>query len=149
MKQKSGWLIFLLLIVMLLQACSPRQIPPEILIPPEEPSAKTGEVFVLTPGEALVIDGGPMLVGVEQVLEDSRCPANAVCVRAGSVKVQVRVDQKPYTLTLGDLLEGDRNLVGLENCQTLRLVDVQPYPILEDSNSTPEVYLVVEGYLCD
>ena len=90
-----------------------------------------GEV-VLKPGETASHASGSITVTFVEVREDSRCPADAVCVWAGQVKVLLEVaygtETQQYTLTLDTLLEGDVNSVSIGGV-TITLVQVDPYPL--------------------
>ncbi len=141
MKTKTALMMIVLLLT--LAACS--LIPPTPETPPAEPNVPLGETFVLTPGEATQVADGLFLVGFDAVLEDSRCPANANCVWAGEVKVQVSVDGQLLTLTLGASTDTGENTADLGNGYLLTLLDVQPYPSLEADSGAPEISLVVTG----
>ncbi len=82
-----------------------------------------GQEFVLAPGDTAVVSGGGPRIRFEKVLQDSRCPSDVVCVRAGEVIVE---------LTIGD---GSTETVSLQPGQsavrgryTVILVAVDPYP---------------------
>ena len=85
----------------------------------------------LKPGETLTTSQGITITFVE-VIEDSRCPADAMCVWQGNVKVRIEVgfgtEVQQYVLTLGELLEGDANAVDISG-HIISLLDVQPYPL--------------------
>ena len=81
------------------------------------------EELTLALGEAAVTsDGGPKLT-FEEVIEDSRCPMDALCVWAGQVVIDVSVgnasparhSMRPDESVLWDRFE-------------VRLVRVEPYP---------------------
>lgn len=59
-------------------------------VPPEEPSPapSTGFAVVRIGGEVLV---GGAFVRATRIVEDSRCPASVQCIRAGTVRVAVRI----------------------------------------------------------
>ena len=87
---------------------------------PTEPSARgvpLGQPFRLGVGESASIQGVSLLLGFEQVLEDSRCPADALCVWAGDARMrawarlqgQARRDLELHTLQPNPLeLDGVR-----------------------------------------
>jgi hypothetical protein len=52
------------------------------------PGQALGETLVLTPGQE-VRAGGILRLGFHQVLGDSRCPTDVVCVWAGNAEVQI------------------------------------------------------------
>lgn len=84
----------------------------------------------LKPGQTLT--SGGLSVTFIEVLEDSRCPADAMCIWQGNVKVRIEVaagtEVQQYVLTLGELLAGDTNAAEVPG-HTVSLQDVQPYPL--------------------
>ncbi len=82
-----------------------------------------GQEFVLAPGDTALVAGGGPRIRFVKVLQDSRCPSDVVCVRAGEVVVE---------LTIAD---GSTETVSLQPGQstardgyTVILVTVDPYP---------------------
>jgi hypothetical protein len=65
-------------------------VPPPAPVEEEEPMNRYGDVGVAL-GETATFPGGLSIRPIS-VLEDSRCPQNAQCIRAGTVKVSVRID---------------------------------------------------------
>lgn len=88
--------------------------------------------YVLKVGESISNAAGSVKIRFVEVLEDSRCPADATCIWAGQAKVLVEVKNgtvaQQYTLTLDTLLEGDVNSIDIES-YTITLVQVDPYPL--------------------
>jgi len=67
---------------------------------PTEPSGRgvpLGQPFRLAVGESASVQGASLVLGFEQVLEDSRCPADALCVWAGDARLRAwaRLDGQP------------------------------------------------------
>ena len=86
----------------------------------------------LRPGQSLDdVQSGSVLTFVE-IVTDSRCPADAICVTSGFVQILLRIEQGELTrdvaLTLGDMTAGDTDTVEVGGF-TVTLVDVQPYPL--------------------
>jgi hypothetical protein len=50
--------------------------------------------FVLAPGESATVSGAGLTVGFERVLNDSRCPADALCVTAGDAEIALSVRRR-------------------------------------------------------
>ena len=123
----------LTLLAVLLAACQPAN-----------PAALPGGKVVLSPGETIASGDGNETITFLEVLADSRCPADATCVWQGNVSVLLQVvsggQTRQVTLTLGELLAGDVNLVTV-NGATVSLVDVQPYP-LASQHTDPTHYEV-------
>lgn len=87
----------------------------------------------LRPGQTLDdVQSGPVLTFVE-IVQDSRCPADATCMTSGVARVLLKIDQVEITreviLTLGDLVEGDVNSIEVGEW-TVRLTEVNPYPLI-------------------
>ena len=100
-------------------------------------SARPGQDFDARIGETVAIAGEPLTVTFEQVVEDSRCPANAACVWAGTavVRIGLRVaDTQRGTLRLETLSDAERE--GVFQKYRLRLVQLRPTPA--DSRRIPD-----------
>lgn len=114
----------LMLVASLLAACAP--IPA-----PASGRFEAGQV-VLQPGQGLDdVQSGSVLTFVE-IINDSRCPADAICVTSGFVQVMREVQQgeitRHETLTLGDLPDGAVSSSAVGEW-TVTLVEVNPYPL--------------------
>lgn len=87
---------------------------------------------VLALGQSVASADGSVTITFVEILEDSRCPADAMCVWQGNVKVLIEVSQgteaQQFTLTLGELLEGDVNSITVGD-STVTLTQVDPYPL--------------------
>ncbi|UYN92006.1 MAG: hypothetical protein KIT70_00575 [Anaerolineales bacterium] len=86
----------------------------------------------MSPGERLDdVQSGSVLTFVE-IVQDSRCPADAICVSSGFVQARFLIEQGEITrdvvLTLGDMSTGDINSVEIGGW-TVTLVEVNPYPL--------------------
>ena len=107
--------------------------------------AYTGEAEVEL-GTAVALDG--LAVSFDRVVEDSRCPEDAVCIWPGMAVVALTVEGRPLTLPVVDpdrVAESDVRFGNL----VLAAIDLVPYPQHENpSGATPVVTLVtrtVEG----
>jgi len=109
-----------------------------------ESGALLGQNFTLKQGESLQISEGQLVVGVIEVLEDSRCPAGMECFWEGNAKVLVSVGEQEFTLTIGKLLEGDQNAVELGNGLSMRLLRLDPYPEGGEGSKDYLVTLIIE-----
>ncbi|MFN8093112.1 MAG: hypothetical protein U0599_12995 [Vicinamibacteria bacterium] len=90
-------------------------------------SATAGDValgveFALAPGQSVAVGEDGFPVRFVAVVEDSRCPKDVTCVRAGRVVVSVTAGTAAEPSTLEP--EGSVNARG----HRLRLVRVEPYP---------------------
>lgn len=117
---KSKILITLSLVVIILAACTPAG------------SLPLGD-NVLAVGES--VSGEGVTVTFVQVLHDSRCPADAICVRSGSVQILLRTTEggnsQDHTLTLGDMEAGDIDSITVGG-HRFTLTEVNPYPLASD-----------------
>src|SRR3972149_9385747 len=77
---------------------------------PAAPGALPYGQVVRSLGESIASADGSIGVSFIEVVEDSRCPADAICITSGSVRVLVQVtlgtESFQPTLTLGDMLAG-------------------------------------------
>lgn len=109
-----------------------------------EPRRNMGEGFTLGEGETAWIEGDVYQITVEEVLEDSRCPQGAECFWEGNAKVQVRVGEEVYVLTLGKLRPGDQDSVSIGDGLVLRVVSITPYPGSDQDGQPYQVTLIIE-----
>ena len=67
------------------------------------PEYKLGQDFVIKPGESASISGEALTVRFKEVINDSRCPADVICIWAGQVQCLLEVDingkSELFTLT--------------------------------------------------
>lgn len=138
---KRPTLLFLL--AFLLAACAA----PPAATPAGIPTSETPDVLSVPLGESRALPDGSAAVEFLEVLEDSRCPANAMCVWAGRVQVALAVtygtEQVPVTLTLGELQDGEGSFYGFPQF-ILSLEAVNPYPGTAEEGATPVAVLRVE-----
>ena len=91
---------------------------------------------VLKPGESIGDANRSIKITFVEVLGDSRCPADALCIWQGNVKVLIAVaygtEIQQYSLTSGELLEYDVNSITVGE-YTITLVQVDPYPLASQS----------------
>jgi hypothetical protein len=101
------------------------------------PSVPIDEPFTLGVNEAKVISGTPLAIQFTGVTDDSRCPADAVCIQGGDAVVHIRVEDggtSRYELHTGDLA-----LSAVAHGRfRISLVDLQPYPFSSRSISPGE-----------
>ena len=111
----------------------------------EEWQLELGESRTLQVGEEFYV------LSVESV-NDSRCPANAFCVWAGQAVVSLKVDNfrttesEFYDLTLAGAPQLNENEIAVLKLagSTLRLIEVSPYPGLENVGETIEQTVTIE-----
>jgi len=105
-----------------------------------KPGAEVKPQVTVKPGESVKLTpDGKLQIKFIEVLKDSRCPANVVCVWAGRVRVKVQVtyngmDRGEYEL----ILEGDNtNANVIIEEFNLQLVSLDPYPGTTTGATTP------------
>lgn len=100
-----------------------------------------GEEFTLKPGESAAVQGTDLRVSFDKVVEDSRCPADVVCIRAGEAVVALQASWKD-----GNALVQLRTVEGGNEASAgayrVRLARVEPYP-LASRPITPADYRTV------
>lgn len=116
-------ILVLIAILLLTTACSPAASPNRVF------EAGQMEMHV---GESLDdVQSGSALTFVE-IVQDSRCPADATCITSGFIKVRFLVEQGEITrdevLTLGDMQTGDTSTMAIGGF-TVTLAEVNPYPL--------------------
>ena len=84
-----------------------------------------------------------------EVLEDSRCPKDVVCVWAGQARVKVRIsgagiDEQVLELTLG---KKDLNVIFTGEDFILKAAALTPYPTTENMGKREYALLVVDEKL--
>lgn len=109
-------------------------------------SAEANKVFLdkefsLGVGQSATIEGERLVIEFETVLEDSRCPVNAVCVWAGNGKVELKIldiDGQNKTVTLNT--EDEPKAITLKAHQ-LKLIALSP-PRIDGVSILPGDYAV-------
>ena len=93
---------------------------------PAGPTTSLNTEFTLAPADMMTIDGTSLTVRFDDVSADSRCPANARCIHAGSADVRITAQSdgsnRNYVLHTGDVEPVQHE--GL----TISLVQLMPYP---------------------
>ena len=110
-----------------------------------EPTVKQGMLDTpvrLKVGQSLDVDG--MLITVEKISEDSRCPQGAQCIWAGKVSVALHVQTQDsafdMVLMLGLNDAGATQLVGVDS---LTLKEVSPAPVLDQKISQSDYSVIL------
>lgn len=141
---RSAVLLVLLLVV--LSGCTPAQVPTPtptstpvgIAVPPRQPAptpadfpAVLGDPFNISVGASVVFTGAELRLTFLAVKNDSQCPIDAVCVRAGDATVQLSVqaavaDAVPVTLVAG--VEDPAKATATVDGYSLTALDLSPAP---------------------
>jgi hypothetical protein len=95
---------------------------------PVGPAVPVDQQFVARPGEPVSIAGTAMRVQFVEVISDSRCPLNAICIQAGDASIAIlAVDDQGssrYELHTGD---PSRQSAAHRDLR-VELLELQPYP---------------------
>ncbi|MEM2149593.1 MAG: hypothetical protein QXR78_06680 [Nitrososphaerota archaeon] len=116
-----------------------------------EISPSLDEEFRLKVGEKALVRGVELVLVINKVIEDSRCPINVYCFWSGKVTVEISVAKRGrYVETVNLTMPGaeKREL----DCYTIILTDVKPqreYPDrLEIPQSSYEITLKISQKTC-
>jgi hypothetical protein len=91
------------------------------------PSGPVSAQVVLAPGESSRIKGTTLQLRFRGVLNDSRCPADVLCVLGGDALVRIDVQSDRGGKGVYDLHTGDMKPVQHAEL-TIALVELSPYP---------------------
>ena len=91
------------------------------------PSVPLDQEFTLAPSELVVIKETLLGIRFIGVLNDSRCPADAICIVGGDAQVRIQVNPNHGAPVLHDLHTGSNKPV-VHDGHTITLVRVEPYP---------------------
>ena len=92
-------------------------------------------------GQTRTFDEERLAVGFGTVLEDSRCPTGAQCVRAGNVRVGLILQERGEATRSVDLNTAERPRRVSHEGYVIELVDLQPVPSTAGAPD-PESYVV-------
>src|SRR5688572_24131789 len=95
----------LLLLAATLLACRP-------FVSEESFASKLGAEVVLGPGQRAVFSEDKLEVRFVGISEDSRCPIDVTCIRAGEVRVRLAIRSASGESGEYDIQEGDSDTVG-------------------------------------
>jgi hypothetical protein len=88
------------------------------------PTVQLNERFTLAPGETAIVADTSLRVQFVRVSNDSRCPADVVCIQGGDALVHILVNGGGYVLHTGDASQASIAHGGV----SIELVELQPYP---------------------
>ena len=117
---KRGIIAAVLLIPAMIAGCSGNPI---------ALSVGLGEAFALHPGETASITGEDMLITFEEVIGDSRCPRDAVCIWEGVAISLLRVNYRGAVHPLVIHQPGLNGGVHQEFLEYSITADLKPYPV--------------------
>ncbi len=91
---------------------------------------KVGEVFELKVGRCAAVEPQGTTLCFDRVVEDSRCPKGAMCVRAGNARISVMVTAPGGSAASLELNTADGPESGVVHGLEIRLLSVDPYPVV-------------------
>jgi hypothetical protein len=109
-----------------------------------ENSYRPGEEFTLVPGQSAALAGEGLDIELVEVLNDSRCPRDVVCVWAGEVKSLVDITYSNITYQVIFTQPGLSGTAGLDFRNYRFSFDVQPYPVAGEKIRPDEYRLVLK-----
>lgn len=120
----------------------PPPTPTPISTPAPEPDVTFGEPFSIRLGHPLTVGTRDLRVSFREVSEDSRCPADVVCIWAGQVVVLVALREGETNLgsesfIVGNAEESAKKIGGY----LVEAVSVEPYPV-STGTIAPSEYLL-------
>ena len=123
-----------LVAVALLAGCSSDDMP--------NSGGSLDQPFQVGYGEQVTIPQEDLTLGFTQVDEDSRCPADLVCIQAGKAKITITAMKEGFptevlSLTLGGTSGGN---VATYLDYSIRLTKLMPYP-LSNHYPVPDEYV--------
>ena len=119
-----------------------------IIEPPIESQYEEGVEFMLEFNETKECTCGGPLISFTQLVEESRCPTEVVCIWGGQVIVQLDINEQAVELGLSSQISVQaKDTIGQ---WTIELLAVRPHPVsssdLEDVNAEDyEIDLIVES----
>jgi hypothetical protein len=94
--------------------------------PAEPTAARLDQEFTLTPGAAAVLQPENLQVGFDQVLSDSRCPIDAICIVAGEATVRIWLSKAPRGRADLELKTAPSASQAAYDAYRVRLVSIMP-----------------------
>ena len=98
-----------------------------------------GQPFELRAGSSAVLDGG-LKVTFERVPADSRCPMDALCIRAGDATVALAISRDGADAVARELRTDSAASETSYSGYSIKLVALAPYP-RSDRPTLPEDYV--------
>jgi len=125
-------LILALIMLLLCLGCGDSDNTPSNTSGDQEDSVALGERFYLRINDVAYIKSEDIKVEFVDVVEDSRCPADVVCIWSGQVNILVSISKNGEDLGNLNLIsagEGDERAAQTFDGYSITLLDVDPYPI--------------------
>jgi hypothetical protein len=94
---------------------------------PSGPSAALDQPFILRPGQLSSIAGTGARVQFVEVINDSRCPINAICITAGDASIAILIVDDQGSSRYELHTEPSRKSATHRDLR-IELMELQPYP---------------------
>ncbi len=104
-----------------------------------QPSGEWRPLYVLDYGETVTLPDGTVL-GFVDVVEDSRCPADAMCAWQGRAIVALTIDGERFEV---EYLGPDATSIEHDGL-VIHLKDVQPYPLASQPSDVSEYEVTLD-----
>ena len=112
----------------------------------DKQTVNLNEPFELDYRATTEFEDGNISITFENLIEDSRCPANAICIWEGRAVVEIKVQEEDeiamYMLATTNSLNGDSLLTFQHNDYNVKLLNVSPFPGTTAEPATDEDYSV-------
>lgn len=135
---------FILIALLLLVSCSES----EDTVAPVTEEPFQSQTVRLNYDETVVIDSADLTIKFDDLLYDSRCPANVYCFWAGQARISVLMSHPDRGVAViapakrgGDTL-WTMKLAGVALGYVVELIHIEPYPMDVASPPEPEEYVV-------
>lgn len=99
-------------------------------VAPDEITVDRGEEFKLAIGQTAIVAGEPLKIKFIEVLTDSRCPANAICIWQGEVSCLIEITEGQSVFQKVLLQPGQAAGYTVSDFRDYRIIfRVEPYPL--------------------
>jgi len=99
----------------------------------DETILKKSEEFEIDFGQAATFEDGNFIIKFAELIEDSRCPLDAICMWEGRAKVRIEINESD---NLTNIILGTENSVDLDsllkviyNDFEIELLHINPHPL--------------------
>lgn len=110
----------------------------------DDQSVDLNEAFELDYRATKEFEDGDLSITFENLVEESRCPADAICVWEGRAVVEIKVQEEEevamYILATSNSVDGDSLLTFQHNNYEVKLLGVWPFPGVLPGPVTNEDY---------
>ncbi len=140
MKTAITTIVIIAAVGLLAMACvgKPTPVPTYTPVPPTPTPMPTPTVHrvEIGLGKSVELPGQGIGISFDRVVEDSRCPANVVCVWAGEAVIELTVTEADTSSVVRLSLRPGRVASSQPSSEdiSMRLISLEPYPGSDDDN---------------